>query len=98
MVQILGEFRRALMPAPVWIIGYSEMNRGGIFEVFAEALGDLRASVPAPDAPEEGIFLYRHFSMNQFTIDLGQQARPRETTAETLARIGAARRKGILGW
>ncbi|MDR2102236.1 MAG: hypothetical protein LBP43_06665 [Treponema sp.] len=98
MVQILEEFRRALKPAPVWITGYSEMKGGGVFEAFTEALGALRAAIPAPDAPGEGLFFYRHFSMNQFTIDLGQQARPHETTAETLARIGAARRRQILGW
>jgi uracil-DNA glycosylase len=98
MVLILGEFRRALAPVPVWITGYSEMKRGGVFEVFTEALGDLRRSIPAPDSPEEGIFLYRHFSMNQFTINLAQETRPRETTAQTLARLGAARRKQILGW
>jgi hypothetical protein len=98
MALILGEFRRALAPVPVWITGYSEMKRGGVFEAFTEALEGLRGSVPAPDSPEEGIFLYRHFSMNQFTIDLARQARPGETTAEALVRVGAARRKQILGW
>jgi hypothetical protein len=98
MVLILEEFRRALAPAPVWITGYSEMKRGGVFETFTEALAGLRGSIPAPDSPKEGIFLYRHFSMNQFTIDLAQQTRPGETTAETLVRLGAAHRRQILGW
>jgi hypothetical protein len=35
--------------------------------------------------------------MNQFTIDLRQQARQGETTAQTLERIGAAYRERILG-
>jgi hypothetical protein len=101
MAQILEEFRRALAPAPVWITGYSEMKRGGLFEAFAEALGELGSSLPSPDSPdspEEGLFLYRHFSMNQFTIDLNRQLRPRETLAETLVRLGAAHRRRILGW
>jgi hypothetical protein len=34
--------------------------------------------------------------MNQFTIDLRQQAAPGETAAETLARIGRAYRQRVL--
>jgi hypothetical protein len=91
MAGILGEFYRALAPVPVWVTGYSEMKKRGIFEVYTEALKN------PPAVPHEALFFYRHFSMNQFTIDLRKQARRGETTARTLERIGTAYRERVLG-
>jgi hypothetical protein len=96
MVRVLGEFCRCLNEAPVWIIGYSEMKRGGIFEPYTRALEELAASKANGHPLWERIFFYRHFSMNQFTIDLHRQALPKETVSETLNRIGAAYRERIL--
>ena len=93
MAEILRQFYRALAPIPVWIIGYSEMKRGGIFEAYTAALKKTAAAAGLHDR----LFFYRHFSMNQFTIDLRKQAGPGETTAQTLERIGAACRGRILG-
>jgi hypothetical protein len=98
MAALLLEFHHALAPAPVWITGYSEMRRGGIFAAYTEALGEAYSSGKGKAALREALFLYRHFSMNQFTINLRQEARPDETTAETLLRIGRAYRERILGW
>jgi hypothetical protein len=96
MVRILGEFCRCLKEAPVWIIGYSEMKQGGIFEPYTRALGELAASKTAGRPLRERLFFYRHFSMNQFTIDLHRQALPKETLPDALNRIGAAYRERIL--
>ena len=106
MARLLLEFHRALSgragaAPPVWIIGYSEMKRGGIFEAYTETLGELYgpASGRTAAAPHrDRLFLYRHFSMNQFTIDLRQQAAPGERIDTSLERIGAAYRQRILGW
>ena len=92
MAAILLQFYRALAPVPVWVIGYSEMKRGGIFEVYTAALKKTAAA-----DMYDRLFFYRHFSMNQFSIDLRKQARREETTAQTLERIGAAYRERILG-
>ena len=78
----------------IWIIGYSEMKKGGVFEVYTETLKTLCAANPAL---KESIFFFRHFSMNQFAIDLKQQTRPGENLTESLRRIGAAYRKRVLG-
>ncbi|MDR1306129.1 MAG: hypothetical protein LBK74_00965 [Treponema sp.] len=108
MAELLGEFYSALTeparpgaktktpqaPFPVWIIGYSEMKKGGIFEVYTNTLISLCASSPGLKA---SLYFYRHFSMNSFTTDLKQQARPGESAAESLGRIGAAYRERILG-
>ena len=93
MAALLLEFHNALC-VPVWITGYSEMKKGGIFEVYTETIKNLYA--PREQMYKQ-IFFYRHFSMNQFTIDLKQQACSGESIAESLERIGAAYRERILG-
>ncbi|MDR2185961.1 MAG: hypothetical protein LBO80_09925 [Treponema sp.] len=102
MARLIREFHRALSPdtAPVWITGYSEMKDGGIFEAFTKTLRELYAPGTGGTENQAGrrLFLFRHFSMNQFTIDLRQKAAPGESTAETLARIGTAYRERFLGW
>jgi len=92
MASLLLKFHEAL-DCPVWITGYSEMRKGGIFESYTESLKALYAN---KKERYEQIFIYRHFSMNQFTIDLKQQARQGETAAKSLIRIGTAYRKRIL--
>ena len=90
---LLLEFHEALN-AQVWITGYSEMRKGGIFEVYTETLKKLYSG---RENLYKQIYFYRHFSMNQFTIDLKQQALPGETAAKSLKRIGEAYRERILG-
>jgi hypothetical protein len=93
MAELLLEFHEALN-IPVWITGYSEMKKGGIFEIYTNRLKELYA-----DKPElyKQLFFYRHFSMNQFTIDLNKQALEGESITKTLKRIGSAYKKRILG-
>ena len=93
MASILLEFHEAF-GCPVWIIGYSEMRKGGIFEAYTKKLKELYAN---REGMYKQIFFYRHFSMNQFTIDLKQQARDGESLEKNLKKIGAAYRKRILG-
>jgi hypothetical protein len=93
MAQLLLEFHEAL-GTQVWITGYSEMKKGGIFEAYTEKLKELYA---AKSDLQKQLFIYRHFSMNQFTIDLKQQALPEETLSKSLKRIGEAYRKRVLG-
>jgi hypothetical protein len=93
MAQLLLEFHEALC-APVYITGYSEMKKGGVFETYTETLKKLYADKKLLYAQ---VFLFRHFSMNQFTIDLKKQALKGETVDKSLARIGASYRERILG-
>ncbi|MDR1837666.1 MAG: hypothetical protein LBQ89_08415 [Treponema sp.] len=93
MAELLLEFHEAL-GAQVFIIGYSEMKKGGVFETYTEKLKELYTD---KEQLYKQIYLYRHFSMNQFTIDLKQQAIPGETATKSLERIGAAYRRRILG-
>ncbi|MDR0552178.1 MAG: hypothetical protein LBG72_09240 [Spirochaetaceae bacterium] len=94
--KILYEFWRIFSEGkaiPVWIIGYSEMKKKGIFEAYTEELTRLAR---ADSAFESSIFFYRHFSMNQFTIDLKRKRAPDESVKEALNRIGAEYRRRIM--
>ena len=109
MARLLFEFHEALTsetcnPPPVWITGYCELGKNGIFESYTEEL----KAVYGKSNLKKSVFLFRHFSMNQFTADLKRQATvlkrntaadntpPGETLAETLRRIGTAYRKRFL--
>ena len=92
MAELLLDFHGALN-VPVWITGYSEMKKGGIFEIYTNKLKELYAGKPEL---YKQLFFYRHFSMNQFTIDLNKQTAEGETTGKALKRIGTAYRKRIL--
>ena len=85
MARLLLEFQRAFgnKGIPVWITGYSEMKKGGVFEAYTNEIINLYEKSPY------NIFIFRHFSMNQFTIDLKKQAVPGETVKKTLERIGS---------
>ncbi|MDR2070711.1 MAG: hypothetical protein LBP81_04770 [Treponema sp.] len=90
----LSAFHEVLAPIPVWIIGYSEMRTGGIFETYTET---IRTWYKRRPRRKTELFFYRHFSMNQFTIDLRQKSLAGESVEETLIRIGTAYRERILG-
>jgi hypothetical protein len=95
MAGLIRRFHQALGAIPLWIIGYSELGKGGLFEPFSRA---LRMEYPPGDALAENIFLFRHFSMNQFSADIRKKNQPGEVMAETLSRVGRAYRRRILGW
>jgi hypothetical protein len=97
MARILREFHRALsgendQVVPVWITGYSEMKKGGVFEAYTNELKAIYGGTAMGNA----LFLYRHFSMNQFTIDLKRQSVKGEPLKKALRRIGAAYREKFL--
>ncbi|MCL2230554.1 MAG: hypothetical protein FWC01_05610 [Treponema sp.] len=93
MADLLYEFYKAF-ECPVWIIGYSEMRKNGIFEVYTEKLKEI---CNANRDFYRQICFYRHFSMNQFTVDLRQKSVSGETVSKSLKRIGKDYRERILG-
>ena len=92
MASLLLDFQIAL-GTPVWITGYSEMKKGGIFEAYTQSLKDLYLK---KEEIYKQLLFFRHFSMNQFTIDLKQQALSGESVIKTLRRMGEAYKKRIL--
>jgi len=92
MADLLLEFHNTL-GCPVWITGYSEMKKGGLFEIYTERVKELYKE---KKEMYKQLFFFRHFSLNQFTIDLKRQAKPGESVTKSLKRIGAAYRERIL--
>ena len=96
MARLLPEFHHALTfdgaTTQIWITGYSEMRKKGIFAAYTEELNAALGKAGLKDTA----FLFRHFSMNQFTIDLNKKAVPGEPLSETLSRIGTDYRKRFL--
>jgi hypothetical protein len=100
MVELIAACRRALAaggaPVPaLWIIGYSEMGPRGLFAPFSAALTAAYAADPAGRA---GVRLFRHFSMNQFSVDVAKRRLDGEALDAALERIGTDYRRRVLGW
>ena len=91
---------QAALSCPLWIIGYSELRKGGVFEAYAKELCAMRSSGAA--SLEDGLFLFQHFSMNRFAIDLRDSPALKGAEslalAERLSLLGKAHRLEILGW
>ena len=105
MVRLIRGFHTALSPAdngplPLWIIGYSELGPGKLFAPFSASLAEACGigGAASADRFRDSILLFRHFSMNQFSVDIRKRAHPDEPVAATLARVGADYRRRCLGW
>jgi hypothetical protein len=83
-------------PWPVlWISGLGELKDGGLFEPYRDALA--RRLARAEEGVVGSVWAFNHFSMNQFSIELGRKAREGESVLEELARVGTENRKRIFG-
>jgi hypothetical protein len=85
-----------LFESELWIIGYGELKEKGIFSAFASALKAAYAGDEAA-ALRKRVFVYRHFSMNQFSVDLSRKSAGRDLKA-ALAAVGSEYRLKYLGW
>nr|WP_180487435.1 hypothetical protein [Treponema socranskii] len=61
-------------PAQLWLVGYAELKEKGIFAPYRDA---LKAAYAGSDA-WKSVFVYQHFSMNRFLIDLKAYQKNRE--------------------
>lgn len=82
--------------AVLWISGYGELGPRGLFAPYAKALAEEYAG--APESLVERVWLFRHFSMNQFAIEVKQKADPGKPLIEELKRIGIENRLRVLGF
>ncbi|MEI6386742.1 MAG: hypothetical protein WCQ50_08910 [Spirochaetota bacterium] len=80
---------------PLWISGYGELGPRGLFRIYADELTKAYADTPGL---QEEVLLFRHFSMNQFAIEMKQKRDPELPLRAELARIGKGNRQRILGW
>lgn len=71
----------ATSPVQLWIIGYSEMKRGRAFSTYKDELLRLYENRPSWN----NVFVYQHFSMNRFCIDLNNYLKEKQTNDVTKA-------------
>ncbi len=62
-------------PVQLWLVGYAELKEKGIFAPYRNA---LKACYAGSDA-WKSVFVYQHFSMNRFLIDLKAYQKNRAT-------------------
>ncbi|MFA5851481.1 MAG: hypothetical protein WC820_02160 [Spirochaetales bacterium] len=86
----------ACLGGVLWISGYGELKPKGLFSAGAREISALYAS--AAPALRNGVWVFRHFSMNQFAIEYKQYSGTATDPMEKLEAIGTANRKRMLGW
>ena len=93
-------------PCKLWLIGYAELRERGLFSVYRDTLNAAYAECPAQSVSASlerksgcasQVFVYQHFSMNRFLIDLKERADSSLSLAENIEQVGLAHRKDILG-
>lgn len=78
---------------PLWLVGYGELRKKSLFTPYAE---ELRKQYRRD--PEAPVFVFQHFSMNCFSIDLKKLSDAHKSTSENLRSIGLLHRRAVLGW
>lgn len=86
----------ACLGGVLWISGYGELKPKGLFAAWTREITTLYAG--ASPALRNGVWVFRHFSMNQFAIEYKQFGGAATDPMEKLEAIGTANRKRTLGW
>lgn len=66
MAQITSELQK-ILNCEIWLVGYGELKHGGIFETYKKT---LKSCYKDDKTLWEKVFVFQHFSMNRFSIDL----------------------------
>ena len=76
----------------IWLVGYSELKPKGIFALYREALKSA-----FEDFAKSKVYVYQHFSMNRFLVDLKECRDSSKSLKENLVLIGENHKKEIFG-
>lgn len=84
---------------PLWLVGYAELKGKGIFSLYRDTLKNTYTSSFPVSGEKENcfnkVFVFQHFSMNRFTIDLFHHADDGQKLQELLEQKGTQHRKEI---
>ncbi|MDA8426374.1 MAG: hypothetical protein M0Z80_09585 [Treponema sp.] len=95
--------------AALWISGRGELRRGGLFSAYREELSRLvqaasskRRGAGARSAAEPGeapprAWVFNHFSMNQFALEMKRKSDVAHSAWDNLERIGSDNWRGVFG-
>ena len=67
MAEQTARLHQSLEGTELWLVGYSELKEGHFFCTYRDALKQSYSNNPAA---WNKVFVYQHFSMNRFSIDL----------------------------
>lgn len=83
----------------IWLVGYSELKKNGIFSLYRDTLAATYEGTNLGAESWERVMTFQHFSMNRFAIDLKkrQSEFPKENLLEALAALGEMHRLEIFG-
>jgi len=80
----------------LWLVGYTELKEKGLFSLYRDNL----KSYCSPQSWNK-VYVFQHFSMNRFTIDLADyiKSNKKEKSAllDTIHELGLLHRKEIFG-
>lgn len=79
------------LQCPIWLVGYGELREKGIFSVYANEIKRLYAPIQKKE-----LYVFQHFSMNRFIIDLKVNSKPELSLEENVKTLGLMHRKEIL--
>ena len=99
MAQKTAELHKAFFEnCELWLVGYSELKEKGLFTSYRDI---LKQSISG--AQWDKVFVFQHFSMNRFTIDLAEYTKQNEAVLknkslkETIAQLGILHKTEIFG-
>lgn len=76
----------------LWLVGYGELKKRGVFLPYAEILKRCYTNSTIAD----NVFVFQHFSMNRFLIDLRAHTDTKFSLKQNIENIGRIHRKEIL--
>lgn len=79
----------------LWLVGYSELKEKGIFEKYRNVLKSTYQQLDS--SAWEKVFVFQHFSMNRFSIDLAEHFKEKESLLENIHRLGTVHKQEIFG-
>ena len=94
MAEQTARLHQALEGTQLWLVGYSELKEGHFFMPYRDTLKNTYK-----DAPNawQNVYVYQHFSMNRFTIDLNDfsNQNPRLQLMDQLSTLGTRHKNEI---
>ena len=82
----------------LWLVGYAELKARGLFCEYKNALNAAYGALGSSHSATQNVFVYQHFSMNRFLIDLKERSRSDLSLTQNLRSVGIFHRNEILGW
>ncbi|MCQ2573363.1 MAG: hypothetical protein MJ182_05670 [Treponema sp.] len=102
MAEQTAQLHMKMQNSQLWLVGYAELKGKGLFLPYRDFLLETYKKSGKTDFFEDSVFIYQHFSMNRFTIDLNNYRKINNSTdqskiAEDLKNLGSLHRKEIFG-